>query len=425
VRKGKNDGGFKFRPSTREAGRQDLQDVMYFVVKNSLISIIVISLSGWLFVHGCREYRIKTVDDPAGLLKENDLPRFPQVPFKLGRRDYYNNSNETAAEYLKIAISGDIFFISAWLRLAQIEAATGNGKKAREILEFTSRYTRRVIRWKWRQALLARELGMNDLFFFNTNVLLTRPGKRPDTFQLIDTHFQGHTLSVLNVLAPEHRTTYLNWLIGWNRVNDTQTVWKEITKTDPPDPVLAARYVHFLVGQNKIEPAAAIWQELTGIDGVTNSGFEKKATHTGFDWRYSAARPGKWRIQRVGSPVHSGDFALEITFEGRENLSFSHLWQIVPITSHLPFKLTYAWQSHDVTTDQGPFVEVYGYNCKGLYKRGQMMLGTNSWQKGTIDFTLPEACRAVVIRLRRLPSKRFDSLISGKVRLDDFRLEVK
>jgi hypothetical protein len=54
-----------------------------------------------------------------------------------------------------------------------------------------------------------------------------------------------------------------------------------------------------------------------------------------------------------------------------------------------------------------------------------MMLITNSWQKGTIDFTLPEACRAVVIRLRRLPSKRFDSLISGKVRLDDFRLEVK
>ncbi|KKL65632.1 hypothetical protein LCGC14_2153040 [marine sediment metagenome] len=108
VRKGKNDGSFKFR--------QDLQDVMYFVIKNSLISIVVISLSGWLFVHGCKEYRIKTVDDPVALLKKNDLPRFPQVPYKLGQRDYYNNSNETAAEYLKIAISGDIFFISAWLR---------------------------------------------------------------------------------------------------------------------------------------------------------------------------------------------------------------------------------------------------------------------------------------------------------------------
>ena len=175
--------------------------------------------------------------------------------------------------------------------LAQIEAATDNGEKARGILEFTSRYTRRVIRWKWRQALLARELGMNDLFFFNTNVLLTRPEKRQDTFQLIDTRFQGQTLSVLNMLAPEHRTTYLNWLIGWNRVDDTQTVWQEIAKTDPPDPVLATKYVHFLVGHNKIEPAAAIWQELTGIDGVTNSGFEKKAAHTGFDWRYSAARP--------------------------------------------------------------------------------------------------------------------------------------
>ena len=395
------------------------------VVKNSLISIILVSLSGWLFVHGCKEYRIKTADDPAGLLKENELPHFPQVPYKIGRRAYYNNANETAVEYLKLAISGDIFFMSAWLRLAEIEAATDNMKKAREILEFTSRYTRRVIRWKWRQVLLARELGMNDLFFFNTNVLLTRPGKSPDTFQLIDTHFQGQTLSVLNILAPEHMTAYLNWLIRWNRVVDTQTIWREIIKANPPDPTLASRYVHFLLGHNKIEPAAAIWQELTGIEGVTNSGFEKKATHTGFGWRYSAARPGKWRIHRVGSPVHSGDFAMEINFEGRENLSFSHMHQIVPIKTDQSFKLTYTWQSHDVTTDQGPFIEVYGHACKGLYKKGQMMLGTNSWREGTIDFTPPEDCRAVVIRLRRLPSKRFDSLISGKVWLDDFRLEVK
>jgi len=291
-------------------------------------------------------------------------------------------------------------------------------------MEFTSRYTRRVIRWKWRQTLLARELGMNKLFFSNTNVLLTRPGKVPDTFQLIDTHFQGQTLPVLNVLAPEHMTAYLNWLIRWNRVDDTLAVWQEITKTGLPDLALATRYIHFLVDRNKIEPAATIWRELTGIKGMTNPGFEKVSTHTGFDWRYSAARPGKWRIRRVGLPVHSGNFALEITFEGRENLSFSHLWQIIPITSQSHFKLTYAWQTQDVTTDQGPFIEVYGYNCKGLYKRGQMMLQTNSWQEGTIDFTPPEECRAVVIRLRRLPSKRFDSLISGTVWLDDFRLEI-
>ena len=395
------------------------------MVKNSLIVIILVSLSGWLFIHGCKEYQIKTAEDPAGLLQEDELSRFPRVPYKLGRRAYYNNADETAEVYLIKAISGDIFFISAWLRLAEIKETTGNVKKAREILKFTSRYTRKVIRWKWRQTLLARELGMNNLFFFNANVLLTRPGKRPDTFQLLDTHFNRRSRPILNVLAPEHMTDYLSWLIGWNRVDDTRTVWQEITKSGPPDLDLANRYIHFLVGRNEIEPAATIWRKLTGIKGLTNPGFEKVSTQTGFDWRYSAARPGKWRIRRVGLPVHSGNFALEITFEGRENLSFSNLWQIVPMTSQSPFKLTYAWKTQDVTTDQGPFIEIYGYNCKGLYKRGQMMLQTNNWQEGAIDFTPPEGCPAAVIRLRRLPSKRFDSLISGTVWLDDFRLEIK
>ena len=183
------------------------------LVKNSLIVIILVALSGWLFIHGYKEYNIKTSEDPTGLLNENELSRFPRVAYRLGRRAYYNNDDETAAGYLIKAISGDIFFMSAWLRLAEIKAAAGHIKKAGEILKFTSRYTRNVIRWKWRQTLLARELGMNNLFFSNSNILLSRPAKRSDTFQLLDTHFHRRTEQILNVVAPEHMTDYLNWLI--------------------------------------------------------------------------------------------------------------------------------------------------------------------------------------------------------------------
>ena len=52
-----------------------------------------------------------------------------------------------------------------------------------------------------------------------------------------------------------------------------------------------------------------------------------------------------------------------------------------------------------------------------------MITGTNDWQTEVIEFTPPEGCEAVVVRLRRLPSKRFDSMISGTVWLDDFKLE--
>jgi len=52
-----------------------------------------------------------------------------------------------------------------------------------------------------------------------------------------------------------------------------------------------------------------------------------------------------------------------------------------------------------------------------------MMLGTHDWREQNIEFTVPEDCRAVVVRLRRQPSHRFDNKIAGVLWLDDFRLE--
>ena len=61
--------------------------------------------------------------------------------------------------------------------------------------------------------------------------------------------------------------------------------------------------------------------------------------------------------------------------------------------------------------------------ARGIYTNGDMMLGTNGWQKQDIEFTAPKDCHAVVVRLYRRPSQRFDSKIAGRLWLDDFRLE--
>jgi hypothetical protein len=45
------------------------------------------------------------------------------------------------------------------------------------------------------------------------------------------------------------------------------------------------------------------------------------------------------------------------------------------------------------------------------------------WHTETLEFAPPEECNAVVVRLRRLKSHRFDSKIGGTLWLDDFKLE--
>jgi hypothetical protein len=52
-----------------------------------------------------------------------------------------------------------------------------------------------------------------------------------------------------------------------------------------------------------------------------------------------------------------------------------------------------------------------------------MIRGTNIWKKEELVFTTPEGCEAVVVRLRRNPSRRLDAKIEGDLWLDDFRLE--
>jgi hypothetical protein len=106
-----------------------------------------------------------------------------------------------------------------------------------------------------------------------------------------------------------------------------------------------------------------------------------------------------------------------------ENISFHHFYQIVPVVPLQPYRLSYRWKSKWITTDQGPFVEIYGYDQKGLHHKGPMIKGTNLWHTETLEFTPPEKCNAVVIRLRRLKSRRFDSKIAGTLWLDDFKIE--
>ena len=207
------------------------------------------------------------------------------------------------------------------------------------------------------------------------------------------------------------------------RIDDTGTVWQRIVKEGEPDPDIVLQYTNFLVGQKKVLAAQKVWNQPNGGVGMTNAGFQKEITRRGFDWRYREDKKENWEIRRVVNAVSDESHALRIWFAGEENISFHHLYQIVPVKPLQPYRLSYRWKSKWITTDQGPFVEIYGYDQKGLHQKGPMITGTNLWRTETLEFTPPEECNAVVVRLRRLKSRRFDSKIAGTLWLDDFKLE--
>ena len=398
-------------------------DRLKSVVVKSLVTLILVVLSAWLMVHNWQHRTIFHEDYNFGAKDAKKFKHFPRALYDFGLNAWFENDSDVATRFFYRTVSQDVLYMDAWLKLAQAETVLGNPDKARTILQFSDGLAKNVYRWKWDQILLAHELGMEEIVISNINFLVNHRKKVQDAFQLLDTHLAGDVSVEVRVLNPENLIPFLKWLMRWGRMNDAQIAWNKIVSDGIQNEDIRLKYIHFLVSRKRVPLATEIWRSNTGITGITNPGFEDQMTGRGFDWRYTANNKGKWAIRRTLSEAFSGTHSLKIMFEGKENISFGHLYQIVPVDPLIPYRLTYNWRSKNITTDQGPFVDIYGYDCKGVYFKGSMMLGTHHWQEQDMEFTVTEDCHAVVVRLHRRRSHRFDNKIAGILWLDDFKLE--
>ncbi len=394
------------------------------IVFNVLITMILLALGGWLSYFNWLQRPIHYRNYTFSVEEAQRLRPFARAQYAHGLHALFQNDREAAAEFFKEAVSREVLFMGAWLRLAEVEASLGHTDKSRDILKFNSALTSKVYRWKWPELLIAREIGMNEILFHNTNYLLSHRVLMQDTLQLLHFHYDGDAAAAMEVLAPENLALYLQWLTRWAMTEDSLVVWQKIRENGKPERETGLQFAHFLLVQKRIVEAISVWQEYLMLDGMTNAGFENEISQRGFDWRYWGDKDDNWTIERVKKEAYEGDHALRISFAGQENISFQNLYQIIPVTPHQQLQLYYAWKSDNISTDQGPFIEIVGYDHNGVFESGPMMIGTHGWREESIQFRIPAGCRAAMVRVRRRPSHRFDSKIQGLLYLDDFRLET-
>ena len=389
-----------------------------------LITLALVALGGWLLYFNWLQRPIHYRTYDFSIEEAQRLRPFARAQYAQGLHAWFQNDPEAAAGFFRQAVIQDPFFMDAWLKLAEAEATMGHTAISRDILMFASGLTEGVSRWKWPQILLARELGMDDILYRNTNFLLSRRLLTQDALQLLHIQLGGDVTAVMTVLDADNLVMYLDWLMRWGMTDNTLAVWQEVRKNGKPDPEFGLRYAHYLLSKKRVSESISIWQEYRRLNGITNGGFETEITQRGFDWRHWDDKDGNWSIERVNRGAQEGKYALRISFAGRQNIAFQNLYQIIPVTALKRLRLSYAWKSQGITTDQGPFIEIVGYDQKGLAQSGSMITGTHKWREDAIEFRPPAGCRAVLVRVRRRPSHRFDSKIKGSFWLDNFHLEI-
>jgi len=392
----------------------------------ALAGIVLLAMAGSLIWYGIWTNRVASKD--LDFIKEHSSTElFPEALILKGNLAYYVDLDpESAIGYYRRAISSQPLLIDAWLALAKIRLTEGREEQARETVGTLAPLIAHVSTWKWQELLLAYEMRDDDYFTDCFNFILARLPQRVKETCYLALSYWGSWEAGLAHLAPEARTVYLNELMKAKQADVALALWKEMEASpEPPDEKLKLSFCQFLLGNGRVGAAKEVWKSSrqSGDKLMQDGGFESLPLNAGFGWRWD--RHPEVVVERSLEAPHAGAYSLHLHFRGTKNLSFGHVTQIIPVEPGKAYRLKFAQKSRNLTTDQGVFLAVSGYRCKGLSVLSEAVLGTRRWGEEELEFTVPDACEAISLQVRRKESLKFDSKIAGDYWLDALELEEK
>jgi hypothetical protein len=368
-------------------------------------------------------------------------PGNSEYPLRLGRMAQYSVTDmnpELAMENLRRAAELNPRDPQPWLELAAAFGFQGRTVEAEACLRRADFLAPNIpsIQWVIGNFFLLR--GDTDESFRHFRVALA--GSTQYNQILFKTAWKATDdgEKILAQLIPDRVATeidYLYFLLSQKRFAEAQKVWRRIAANGEGfAAVQAASYIDQLIAAHLPAEAHQVWDDLknkglirptygpTGHNLLVNADFEEDLLNLGFDWRIV-------RMEGIyagldGSSYHSPSHALHIRFSGRENVDYRHAFQYVRVEPGRSYRLRGFLKTEGITTDSGPRLEVQdAYDVTALRKFSEMITGsTGGWSQVILDFTTGPRTELVIVSVARLPSAKIDSLIAGKIWVDDLSL---
>jgi tetratricopeptide (TPR) repeat protein len=345
---------------------------------------------------------------------------------------------EKAEEHFRRATSLNPFDPETWLELAAAMEFQGRLGEAGACLRRVDLLAPNLPGYQWPVANFYLLQGDTDEAFRHFRVVLAGTAQYNRNVFASAWKVTDDAGKILKELIPEQLTSefsYLNFLISQQRLDQAQAVWKRIVagrEDFPPDH--SSPYIDSLIGARRPQEAYQVWTDLQkkGLiryssmpsekNLISNGDFEDELLNFGFAWRIAPLEGVYAGLDT--STYHSPGHSFLIQFPGKQNLMYQNVYQYVRVSPGQSYRLRAFMKTEGITTDSGPRMEVYdAYNAAALDKLSDDFTGsTDGWAPLLLDFAAGPKTELIVVRLTRLPSKKFDNLISGKVWLDDIQL---
>jgi hypothetical protein len=360
---------------------------------------------------------------------------------RLGSLYEYNPPDlqlEKAEEHFRRAIHLDPYDPQTWLELAAAMQFQGRLEEAEACLRRVHLLAPNLPGYQWPIANFYLLQGNVDEAFRHFRAVLAGTAQYDNNVFSLAWKATDNGGKILQELIPEQVSTefsYLNFLVSQRRLDEAQAVWKRIVAgREEFAPDYSSPYIDSLIGARRAEEAYQVWTDLQkkGLirysslpsekNLISNGDFEDELLNFGFAWRIVPLE-GVY-AGRDTSTYHSPSHAFLIQFTGKQNLLYQHLYQYVKVWPGQSYRLQAVMKTEGITTDSGPRLEVYdAYDAAALDKLTDDLTGSSDgWIPLLLDFAAGPKTQLIVVRLTRLPSKKFDNLISGKVWLDDVQL---
>ena len=351
-----------------------------------------------------------------------ELQSEPRLLVEYGKEKFLQGDHKNARRWLQKALRANPVYIPAWLTLAELENDSGKTARSLEILEYLDRLMQDVLRWRWEKAMLAYLLGREDILKADLSWLLQQENLSGQTRKkVLNFAFSlwSEPADLLQKMGNENSIPLFLHAVRIKNREIAEFLWVEVDHTQL-EKKQALQYINLLINSQEINTAALLWKEYYPADNLLyNGNFSTPLVKGGFGWRIWQPKGFEVEVQNQDEKKTS----LHLRFNGKTNIHFRHVRQLVPLSPGQYFTFTGELRSKEMTTDQRPFIEIAGRNCS-LQAATAMVETDQDWTPFSLSFTVPEECQqGMEIRLRRLPSKKIDSLISGDLWVTNLSLQ--
>lgn len=385
----------------------------------------------WCVVRVYLAHRLSLRRDQVSIQRAIELqPRDATNYDLLGRYFMWSVQNpQAAALQFQQAVRLNPYASSYWLHLAQAENSLGNEDQQTRAIHHAIAVDPTTPEVAWDAANLFLVQGKTSEALDQLGVVLRND---PNMVEVaLDTSWRAlGDVDLISRQFPPDPDIYLKFvklLVERQQWRAAHQVWSSMLQLNREfAPGAALFYVDGLLAHRDVAGARNVWlqladrssslsQYMTPDNLVVNTSFDHDILNAGFDWRYTAV-PGA-AVMLDSNQTHHGSESLLITYSGTAD--DAGIWQYVPVTAGASCVAS-AWvRSGDLESADGPHLAIYdGYNAIE-YGHSEETVGTTSWHRVEVTFTVPHDAALVVVRFSRKPG---NSQIRGQFWVDDVRL---